>query len=74
MYFIVPHHGGGAGKFALGNLNLTKRKGEVIISVGDNSYGHPLMCNIMDLKQKFSNISVYRTDKMKNNIVRKLNK
>jgi len=72
VYLVVPHHGGGAGKFILDNLNLPNGKGEAIISVGHNPYGHPLLGNIMDLRKKFPNTIVFRTDKMTNNIVRAL--
>ena len=40
-YLIVPHHGGKAGKFIY-NIHTGVKPIEAIISVGRNSYGHPL--------------------------------
>lgn len=40
-YLIVPHHGGKAGKFIY-NIHTGVKPIEAVISVGKNSYGHPL--------------------------------
>lgn len=39
-HLVVPHHGGKAGKFKYDFKNL--RLGKAVISVGKNTYGHPL--------------------------------
>lgn len=61
-YFIVPHHGGNAGKF------VYALKGEyrhffpavALVSVGRNSYGHPLIANLGGLRA--SGFLLQRTD------------
>lgn len=40
-YLVVPHHGGNAGKFMY-NLSMGVKPIVAVISVGKNSYGHPL--------------------------------
>lgn len=48
-YLVVPHHGGKAGKFVY-DLNNGVEPHTAIISVGKNSYGHPLEKYIRKLK------------------------
>jgi len=61
QYFIVPHHGGEAGKFVYNDTtNVFK---DAIISTGKNPYGHPLKKYINKLKQK--GFRVIRTDRIK---------
>jgi beta-lactamase superfamily II metal-dependent hydrolase len=41
-YIVVPHHGGNAGTYKY-SLHSGVTRGEAIISVGSNSYGHPFL-------------------------------
>ncbi|MDR0229872.1 MAG: hypothetical protein LBI72_12540 [Flavobacteriaceae bacterium] len=67
---IVPHHGGAAGYYTLSNLIF--RKGNAIISVGKNKYGHPLSNYIRELNNRFKHKNVMRTDSVTCNILRTL--
>lgn len=58
-FFIVPHHGGKAGKFAF-NAHALLEPREAIVSVGRNPYGHPIDHYIDSLRKK--GFSVIRTD------------
>lgn len=65
--FVVPHHGGRAGKFDLSYL--TFNKGKAIISVGkDNRYKHPLPSNVGELESIFGNVNVKATTGLIGNI------
>ncbi|GAA3934321.1 hypothetical protein GO495_29815 [Chitinophaga oryziterrae] len=58
-YLIVPHHGGNAGSYNF-NLQQKVKKGDAIISVGSNTYGHPLPSILKCLRAASFNIR--RTD------------
>ncbi len=49
-YLVVPHHGGNAGSF-LYDLQGKAKPTQAIISVGKNSYGHPIDRNIDRLRK-----------------------
>ncbi|MDO5858614.1 hypothetical protein Q2490_15115 [Myroides odoratimimus] len=66
VHFVVPHHGGAAGKFMLDNLKF--QKGKAFISVGkDNSYGHPNIDYVRDLKVQFGSENVLMTTDKEDN-------
>lgn len=57
IYYLIPHHGGNAGKFELSKLDtVEKTLINNILSVGTNNYGHPNK----QIMQNFDNI--FRTD------------
>lgn len=52
---VVPHHGGKAGKFIYNKL-LAARLDVAVISVGRNSYGHPINKYVEELKKVGFNV------------------
>jgi hypothetical protein len=64
-HLVVPHHGGNAGPYKY-KLTSKVRKGDAVISVGKNSYGHPFEKVIHSLRQDSFNVS--RTDIRKSDI------
>ncbi|WP_157976231.1 hypothetical protein [Lewinella sp. IMCC34191] len=58
-YLIVPHHGGKAGKVVY-NSNSNFVNKDAIISVGKNSYGHPLSSTVKSLESL--NFKVHQTN------------
>ena len=56
---VVPHHGGHAGSYKY-ILHSKVRKGEAVVSVGCNSYGHPLLKVLKCLRN--DRFKVFRTD------------
>jgi beta-lactamase superfamily II metal-dependent hydrolase len=64
-HLVVPHHGGNAGPYKY-KLTSKVKKGEAVISVGKNLYGHPFERVIHSLRQESFNVS--RTDIRKSDI------
>jgi beta-lactamase superfamily II metal-dependent hydrolase len=65
-YLIVPHHGGNAGAYKY-KLSYLVKRGNAIISVGKNTYGHPFANMIKSLGS--DRFQVCRTDIQNNDIV-----
>lgn len=58
-HLIVPHHGGHAGKYCY-NLPTGVKAKNAVISVGNNTYGHPNISNINNLiKDGFNVIDMH---------------
>jgi hypothetical protein len=65
-YLVVPHHGGKAGKYVYSvPPKITVR--DAVISVGENSYHHPIESNVDCLET--SRFRVLRTDRVGTDIM-----
>lgn len=64
-YLVVPHHGGNAGKFEY-NLKKIKSPQSAIVSVGRNSYGHPISEHLQNLRDL--GFKVLQTNSLKRDI------
>lgn len=63
LYYMVPHHGGKAGRFVMDNLTFSRELSKFIISVGKNSYTHPRKDVIENLEMHINGNNILRTDK-----------
>jgi beta-lactamase superfamily II metal-dependent hydrolase len=64
-YLVVPHHGGNAGKFEY-NLKNNSNPQSAIVSVGKNSYGHPIKEHLQNLRD--FGFRVLQTNNLKKDI------
>ena len=64
-YLVVPHHGGNAGKFVY-NLKKIKAPQSAIVSVGKNSYGHPISEHLQHLRD--IGFKILQTNSLKKDI------